>query len=124
MKEKQRYKCKDCGCNFTEGYQGGKPDSTKKLALNLYLEGMGFRSIERILKQMGIPANHTTVIKWVRKAGEKISKNQFFNPEKVEIIELDEMWHFIKKKKKNVGYGLLMTESGKGLSHFIWATDP
>ncbi|OAV71818.1 Transposase [Bacteroidales bacterium Barb6] len=45
-KGRQRYKCKDCGYNYTvELKSTAKPDSIKKQALRLYLEGSGFRSI-------------------------------------------------------------------------------
>ncbi|OAV73849.1 Transposase [Bacteroidales bacterium Barb7] len=51
-KGKQRNKCKDCGCAYTvELKSTPKPDSLKlkKQALQLYLEGLGFRSTGRLL---------------------------------------------------------------------------
>jgi hypothetical protein len=33
----------------------------------------------------------------------------------VEIMELDEMWHWVKKKKISSGYGQLLGERDKGL---------
>jgi hypothetical protein len=33
----------------------------------------------------------------------------------VMIMELDEMWHYVKKKKISSGYGQLLEERGKGL---------
>lgn len=45
----QRYKCKECGYNFTTG-RASKSASLKRLALQLYLEGLGFRAIGRVLK--------------------------------------------------------------------------
>ncbi|MDR2436745.1 MAG: hypothetical protein LBD17_01555 [Endomicrobium sp.] len=33
----------------------------------------------------------------------------------VEIMELDEMWHWVKKKKIRSGYGQLLGEKDKGL---------
>ncbi|MDR0651079.1 MAG: hypothetical protein LBG59_06940 [Candidatus Peribacteria bacterium] len=33
----------------------------------------------------------------------------------VEVMELDEMWHWIKKKKISSGYGQLLGEKDKGL---------
>ena len=50
IKDRQRYKCKKCGCNYTvEIKSTAKPKSQKKQALHLYLEGLGFRSIGRVL---------------------------------------------------------------------------
>ena len=46
---KQNYKCVSCGCQFIDVYSlpKGYPDEVKKECLKLYLEGMGFRAIER-----------------------------------------------------------------------------
>lgn len=68
--------------------------------IKLYLEGVGFRGIERLT---GVP--HTTVLSWVKKLGDDIEKFRPENTGKVSIMELDEMWHFIQKKHKNVGSG-------------------
>ncbi|KAA6321474.1 hypothetical protein EZS27_028877 [termite gut metagenome] len=41
IKGKQRYKCKECGCNYTvELKSTAKPKSMKKQALHPYLEGL------------------------------------------------------------------------------------
>ena len=44
--EKQRYKCKDCGCNFTQSHKRGAALEIKLQALRLYLKGAGLRLIE------------------------------------------------------------------------------
>ena len=65
------------------------------------MEGLGFRAIERL---QGI--SHVSVMKWVRKLGDKINQHRQTSSEKVSIMELDELWHFIGKKNKNAGCGL------------------
>jgi transposase-like protein len=51
IKGRQRFKCKEYGCNFTvELKSTAKPRSMKKDALQLYLEGLGFRSIARFFE--------------------------------------------------------------------------
>jgi transposase-like protein len=46
--ERQRYKCSDCGYNYTvELKSTAFSTSVKRQALQLYLEGLGFRSIGR-----------------------------------------------------------------------------
>ena len=51
VKRKQRYKCKLCNFRYTVDQKStAKPLSLKRLALQLYLEGLGFRSIGRVLK--------------------------------------------------------------------------
>ena len=48
MRGKQRYKCKNCGCNYTGG-RNGYPEDIKQKAIKYYLEGNGFRRIDRLL---------------------------------------------------------------------------
>ena len=41
---RQRYRCKQCQYNYTVAQSSHvKPPETRQLALDLYLEGMGFR---------------------------------------------------------------------------------
>lgn len=107
-REAQRYKCKSCGCNFTIEHKGrGKPEHQKRQALHMYLEGLGFRGIARIL---GV--SNVSVLKWIRSYGEKIKElRKEVKPQTVEVMELDEMWHFVQKKRNNYGSGLLMIGS-------------
>jgi len=61
----QRYKCKNCGYRYTvERRSNEKPSEMKKKAIDLYLEGMGFRAIGRVLK-----ISYGTVYQLVRKEG-------------------------------------------------------
>ncbi len=47
---RQRYLCKKCNYHYTVSQRFGTGNlSTKRQALELYLEGLGFRSIGRIL---------------------------------------------------------------------------
>ena len=95
----QRYKCKSCGCNYTKSTHHGYPIAVKREALRYYLEGIGFRRIERLLE-----ISHTAVIYWVKKAGEKIKEIAFEErkAEKVDILELDEMCINFKKIKQKM----------------------
>ena len=110
VRNKQRYKCKDCGYNFVQGDgRQGKNSAKQRMALHLYLENMGFRAIGRVL---GV--SNVTVLNWIRKAGHwiKAYHERQERPERTETIELDEMWHFIGSKKENYGFGLHWTEEG------------
>lgn len=115
IKGVQRYKCKSCGYNFTTLETRGRSLETKKLALHMYLEGLGFRSIGRILK-----VSNVAVLKWIRKMAdmiEKIAKEEKADHSKtalIEVMELDEMWHYIGKKNKSSGSGWLLTELPEG----------
>ena len=110
VKGRQRYTCKDCGYNYTvEKKSTSKSDSMKRQALELYLEGLGFRSIGRFLK-----VSHVSVYNWIKSFGEKIEEIR--SDEKIEVVEIDEMHTYIGSKKTTVGYGLLLIEMGKSSS--------
>jgi len=113
---KQRYKCKECSCNFTvEIKSTAKSKSKKKDALYLYLEGLGFRSIGRYLK-----VSHVAVYNWIKSYGEEIEKLR--TDKEIEVVELDEMRTYIMSKKTIVGYGLLLVDLEKNLSTSLLAT--
>ena len=103
---KQRYKCKKCGCHFTQSHKRGAPLEKKLMALKLYLEGMGFRGIGRLLN-----VSNVTVLNWIRSLGKSVKAYvQTQIPDDirhVDIIEMDEMWHFTQKKNGSCGSGLL-----------------
>ena len=103
---RQRYKCKSCGCFYTRSTLRGASVETKLFALKLYLEGMGFRGIARTLN-----VNNTTVLRWIKSIGLSvktyINMNLPENPRHVDFIEIDEMWHFTLKKNESSGSGLL-----------------
>ena len=97
--------CKQCGCNFTRSDPRGKPACLKRRAIQMYLEGMGFRAIGRVLE-----VSNVSVLNWVRAMGEALEALRASRaPKDTPVMELDEMWHFVGKQ--NCGYGLLLTES-------------
>ncbi len=102
--KKQRYKCKECQCSYTQSHKHGATLELKLQALKLYLEGMGFRGIGRILK-----VSNVTVLYWIRTLGKSLKTYvQTHLPDDIrhiDVIEMDEMWHFTKKKNENYGSG-------------------
>lgn len=109
VKGRQRYFCKQCKYRFTVE-QRGKPIYIKKLALMMYLEGLGFRSIERILN-----VSNVTVMNWIKAFGEQI--DDYRTPERnLEIIEMDEVHTYVQQKKTTAGYGFLLIGLGEDLS--------
>ena len=78
------------------------PIEIRLKCIRLYLEGVGFRGIARLT---GTP--HTTVMRWIKKLGDDIDRfrPQMGEVEPVSVMELDEMWHFVQKKRTNVGSG-------------------
>ena len=72
----------------------------------MYLEGLGFRSIARILK-----VSNVAILKWIRALSEVWGKKELERESRhCRVIEIDEMWHYIKKKNKKSGSGLLLIE--------------
>ena len=68
MKGKQRYKCKDCVYYYTVSQKSGSANKVqKRQALELYLEGLGFRSIARFLN-----FSHVAVYNWIKQYGKNL----------------------------------------------------
>ena len=95
----QRYRCRGCGCNFTDTPARGKPVLMKTLAVLLY--GMGNMSYGMIARLLGV--SHVAVYKWIRAEAEALPEPA--TPADVAIVQLDEMWHFVNGKKTDAGSG-------------------
>ncbi len=112
---RQRFKCHDCGYNYTvEIKSTASSISVKRQALQLYLEGLGFRSIGRFL---GV--SHVSVQKWIKKFGQDLEELKSEN--EISIVELDEMHTYIGNKKNIAGSGLLLIELEKSSSTALLA---
>ena len=115
VNDKQRYFCKKCNYYFTVNKLGKKIDDyyvTK--ALQLYLEGLSLREIERIL---GI--SHVTISSWIKEY--KIVKpphSDFHSTYKV--FKQDELADYIKNEKNLKGSGLIITEFGDKYMMIKW----
>jgi transposase-like protein len=96
---RQRYRCKACGRNFTATPARGEPPAMKALAILLY--GLGNVSQGMIARLLGV--SHVAVHKWVRKAGEDAPAPSATPPDN--IVQIDEMWHFVDGKKTRFGSG-------------------
>jgi transposase len=99
VRGKQRYRCRECGYNFTDTLQRGRSEATKALAILLY--SMGKASYRFIGKLLNVSA--VAVYKWIRKAALEIPAPEPVG--EIKEVELDELWHFLHSKKTNVGSG-------------------
>ncbi len=116
VKGVQRYKCKECQHLYTVSEKStAKPMIVKRQALHLYLEGLGFRSIGRILR-----VSNVSVMKWIRAFGEQVEKIK--SKQDIDVIEMDELYTYIGQKKALAGYGLLLIGTGKDSSLSCWVT--
>jgi len=114
IKGRQRYRCKSCTFRHTVQHRGKSP-YVKRQALELYLEGLGFRSIGRFLK-----CSHVAAYNWIKSFGE--AAKELRSDSALEVVEMDEMHTYVSSKKTVVGYGLLLIDMGKSSSTAYWAT--
>jgi transposase-like protein len=101
MRGKQRYRCKACGLNFTDTPPRGMPLRVKVEAVLLYLSGV---SMNRTAKLLGVST--PTVQAWIERFAETYAQKP--EPEgRAVVVELDEMWHYLKKRPTSPGSGRL-----------------
>ena len=93
----QRYKCKICGKYYISNHkERTQREEVKKQAIKLYLEGNSGRAVGRIL---GIGKN--TCLNWIRKYAKGIKAKEAPN-ERVNVIEKEELYSFIERKKQSL----------------------
>ena len=113
IKDTQRYKCKNCSCQFTRSEPKGFPLRVRLMAILLYTHGLSLNAIAKL-----VGASTPAVLKWVR----QFAKEQCEMPAPGEstIVELDEMWHYVKKNIIKSGSGkpliIPLQSRGDGLS--------
>src|SRR3954449_4959339 len=97
MRTKQRYLCKGCGLNLTDTPARGKPLALKVAAVLLYVSGL---SMNRTAKLLGVSA--PTIQAWLEPFAAAYAQKP--EPEgRAVVIELDEMWHDLKKVRTALG---------------------
>ncbi len=115
VKDKQRYRCKSCGYFFTVDKIGKKIDNyyvTK--ALQLYIEGLSYREIERLL---GI--SHVSVMNWVKQYKLKRPENSQYHPT-YKILTHEELLTHLRDKANLHGAGSVITELGDKFMLIKW----
>ena len=108
MRGKQRYRCKACGLNFTDTPPRGMPLAMKVSAVLLYVSGL---SMNRTAKLLGVST--PTVMAWIERFAEVYAQK----PEpkgRAVVVELDEMWHFLKKNRAAKLAGAGAARAGQG----------
>ena len=101
MRGEQRYRCKACGLNFTDTPPRGMPLAMKVAAVLPYVSGL---SMNRTAKLLGVST--PSVMAWI----EQLAKTYAQKPEpegRAVVVELDEMWHYLKKSRTSSGSGRL-----------------
>lgn len=115
VKERQRFRCKKCNYNFTVEKLGKSISSyyvTK--ALQLYLEGLSYREIERII---GI--SHVSVSNWVKAYKIKRPYSPDYHPT-YKILTHEELQNHFADRGNLSSAGTLITELGDKFMMIQW----
>jgi len=112
---RQRFRCKDCSYYYTVNKIGKRIDDyyiTK--ALQLYLEGISAREIERL-----IGVSHVSVHNWVKKLGIKKISNDSNHPT-YKVFNHDELAEYMADRTNLEGFGAIITEVGDKFMMIRW----
>lgn len=91
----QRYLCKVCRRKYTPQPNAiGYSDELRRKALEMYVDGLNFRRIGRVLD-----ISRQTVANWVNAHADSLPDSPPVPATDVEVEELDELFTFVKSKK-------------------------
>jgi transposase-like protein len=91
----QRYRCQVCQRKYTpDPNPRGYDEKVRRQALQLYVDGLGFR---RIGRSLGVA--HRTVINWVNAHAAQVPDAPPVPDTPLEVNELDELFTFVGEKK-------------------------
>lgn len=115
IKDRQRYHCKTCGYHFTVQKRGKQIDAYYVVkALQLYIEGVSYREIERIL---GV--SHVSVMNWVRKYRIRAPEQFDYHPT-YKILNHSELLEHLSRPQSMKGKGMVITELGDKYMMIKW----
>ena len=115
INKRQRYRCGSCGYNFTVSKLGKSISSYYVVkALQLYIEGVSYREIERLL---GV--SHVSVMNWVKKYQIKAPDNQDYHPT-YKVLTHKELVDFMALRTNLEGAGMVITELGDKFMVIRW----
>lgn len=115
VNKRQRYKCKKCNYFFSVNKIGKKIDDYYvNKSLQLYLEGLTYREIERIL---GI--SHVSIMNWVKKYNIKRPTNSKYHPT-YKILNASELGAYFQNVENVKGAGVVVTELGDKFMLIKW----
>ena len=99
---RQRWTCKGPGCGrqFTRTTPRGTPVEVKRHAIELY--GLGL-SMNAVAKRVGVSAQ--SMLRWVRDHAQAHCPKPEPARGGTAVVEIDEVWHFVKKSPASSGSG-------------------
>ncbi len=115
VKGRQRFRCKHCNYFFSVLKDGKNIDPYYVIkALQLYIEGVPYREIERIL---GI--SHVSVMNWVKKYSIKAPENYEYRPS-YKVLTHRELLELLSDKDVLHNTGCMITELGDKFMFIKW----
>ncbi|MGD1957858.1 MAG: helix-turn-helix domain-containing protein [Fulvivirga sp.] len=115
IKNRQRFKCKKCYYYFTVNKLGKTIDDYYVIkALQLHLEGISYREIERLL---GV--SHVSVMNWVKKYNIKAPERYDYRPT-YKILNHTELLETMANSDYLSESGMLITELGDKFMVIKW----
>ncbi len=115
INDRQRFRCKQCSYNFTVEKQGKGISSYYVIkALQLYIEGVSYREIERLL---GV--SHVSVMNWVKKYQIHVPERSDYHPT-YRVVNHAELAEFIANRENVTGAGMIITELGDKFMLIKW----
>lgn len=115
VKGRQRFRCKHCNYFFSVLKDGKNIDPYYVIkALQLYIEGVPYREIERIL---GI--SHVSVMNWVKKYSIKAPENYEYRPS-YKVLTHRELLELLGDKDVLHNTGCMITELGDKFMFIKW----
>lgn len=97
----QRYKCKDCGFQFTRLTTRGRPAWQRALAVFLYCRGVSISTIARMFS-----VAPSTIFKWIRKFGSQRTPLPESITDGAVLLDENEITAYLEKQSEG-------SESGK-----------
>ncbi|WKK81798.2 transposase-like zinc-binding domain-containing protein [Marivirga arenosa] len=115
IKNRQRFKCKVCNYNFTVNKVGKEIDSYYVVkALQLYVEGISMREIERVL---GV--SHVSVRNWVKKYNIKSPEKLEYHPT-YKVLSHKELCDYVAEGRNLSEAGLMISSLGDKYMLIRW----
>ncbi len=115
ISDRQRFKCKECGYHYTVAKVGREVNPYYVVkALQLYIEGVGYREIERLL---GV--SHVSVMNWVKKYAVRAPRQTDYHPT-YKILTQNELSEFFQVPANVKGAGVVVTELGDKFMVIRW----
>ena len=97
VRQRQRYRCRDCRRHFSLGWSPQSTAGTRALAISLYLDGAPVR---RIAKWSGY--SHVAVLKWIRRATADLPAAELPGKKERAAFNVRETEHFTNRKTKKL----------------------